>query len=213
MEVHIMKRACVIIFTVVCLLALVSCKESGTTTNPASTTKIDPKKIIGYSEIFTTCYTIAMPAAMALVEPDVKEKLCKAHGYVKVAWNLYVDSLQIFLENKDAASKDKLVINLNGLNKALSDAMLYFKLDPKYAGYATAFEAALKILTASITTKLEIIDQQTQYDLAYLKLGDLCGVSDEKTVNTPVNEEILQNAIKTVETFGDAPKEITALKK
>mgnify|MGYP001768600490 CR=1 FL=1 len=157
-------------FTVVlaCLLIgtffLTSCQE-----------KPEIGQVINYLKIgassYQACGTIIM-TTLQDTDPAKYAKFCEANEHIKTFWNLGIDGLQAYLENKNVGT-DAVVINLTSAKVAMRQLFELINLDPALRTYIEASISAVQAITTIILPQVEIVEGQ-QVDLSDCKITLTC---------------------------------------
>ena len=172
-------------------LVLVSCNS-----------KPSMEQVITYLKIganaYQACGTIVM-TTLQDTDPQKYAKFCETNEEVKKFWNLGIDGLQAYMENKGVGT-DAIVINLTSAKVAMRKIFEVAGVDPKIRVYIEASISAVQAVTIVLLPDVEFTETQA-VDLSECKLTLTCP-EDKITVKSVVPyKDTLQQLLSTESTL------------
>lgn len=137
-------------------------------------------------------------------EFDKLDKTCKAHMKFQAFWNIGIDGLQAYLENKDIGT-EQITVNLSSAKEVMQALFDELDVDPKAQLYVNVVISTVQTVVTIVLPNVEIKDGD-QVDLAYLKIDVVCPAIPEVTTDktatisvaaAPYDDDKLLGALKT----------------
>ena len=132
------------------------------------------------------------------------DKTCKAHMKFQAFWNIGIDGLQAYLENKDIGT-EQIIVNLSSAKEVMQALFDELDVSPNAQLYVNVVISTVQSVVTLILPNVEISDGE-QVDLTYLKIDVVCpplpGVVTDKTSTitvtvAPFDDGQLFGALKT----------------
>jgi len=125
------------------------------------------------------------------------ETFVKLTNDIKDYWNLAIDALEVYLQNKDVKAQEEFLVNLDAFKDLVNKVTEQFNLGDKYRLLLNGIISASTILAQSVVPNLKVVEKPEK-SLDYLKICVTC---------QELPREVVKLDFSPAKKYPDFPKE------
>lgn len=92
---------------------------------------------------------------------------------IKVYWNLSIDALEVYLQNKDVKAQEEFLVNIEAFKDLVNKVTEQFNFEDRYKLLLNGIISASTVIAQSLVPNLKVVEKPEK-SLDYLKICATC---------------------------------------